>query len=54
MLNINNVYIRCVRLNEANRYEMTFPNRCKLTMSNNILKEFEPLPATSPLKRRND
>ena len=53
-LDMEHIYVRCVRLNAASRFQITFPAHCKLYFSEKELKVFEPLPATSPLKRRHD
>jgi hypothetical protein len=49
-----NLEIRCCRLSNKYRFELTFPENCNIYFSNRKLADFRALPTNSPLKRRAD
>lgn len=46
--------VRCVRLDNTNRFRVAFPENCRIDLASKTVKQFQPLPAASPLKRRRD
>jgi len=49
-----NVELRCVRLYEKNRYEITWPNDCTIKFNNHKVAEYTHLAKNSSLKKRYD
>ena len=48
------VEVRCAKLHNKSRYEITWPDNCTVYLGKHKLQDFKPLMTNSPLKRRND
>jgi hypothetical protein len=49
-----NFEVRCIKFNQKNKYEISWPDNISFFLGKIKINEFKPLYANSPLKRRQD